>query len=295
MICLEAQVLIRNRYCLLAVLLLLAPGVLAQSMPSMEVELRAARSSSEIRYAWEAAVENYPLRATRLDLSVLSDKEQKEIQSLLSEPIKTYVGIGRDAYLTAVNWAMVKREGGFEIWQAQIHSAAALSLKVRFSDFDLGSGMSVKVYGLNDGTNAPVGEYTGRGLGDDGKFWSLAAIGDTVVVEYWLPAELEVHPGDFPFKVERVSHRFKDEEGKLSGVNVRRFVPRQSTCGSPIPVCSANNQVAQGVARYYITDNNGNAVQCSGTMLNNERGDGALYFLTAFQCKVPTSLRQLRV
>ena len=250
----------------------------------MEVDLRQAQPTPEIRHARKAAVENYPLRATRLDLSVLSDKEQKEIQSLLSDPIKTYVGIGRDAYLTAANWAMVKREGGFEIWQAQIHSAAALSLKVRFSDFDLGLGMSVKVYGLGGGVGVPVGEYTGRGLGDGGKFWSLSALGDTVVVEYWLPAELETYPDDFPFKVERISHRFRDEEGKLSGVNARRFVPRQSTCGSPIPVCSANNQVAQGVASYEVTDDNGNAVQCSGTMLNNERGDGALYFLTAFHC-----------
>ncbi len=250
----------------------------------MEVELRPARSSSEIRHARKAAVENYPLRATRLDLSVLSDKEQKEIKSLLSDPIKTYVGIGRDAYLTAANWAMVKREGGFEIWQAQIHSAAALSLKVRFSDFDLGSGMSVKVYGLGGGVGVPVGEYTGHGLGDGGKFWSLSALGDVVVVEYWLPAELEVHPDDFPFKVERISHRFSDEEGKLFGMNARRFIPRQSTCGSPIPVCSANNQVAQGVAGYEVTDYYGNTGYCTGALLNNRRRDGALYFLTAFHC-----------
>ena len=250
----------------------------------MEVELRPARSSSEIRHARKAAVENYPLRATRLDLSVLSDKEQKEIQSLLSDPIKTYVGIGRDVHLTAVNWGMVKREDEFEIWQAQIHSAAALSLKVRFRDFDLGSGMSVKVYGLRGGVDTSVGEYTGRGLGDAGKFWSLSALGDTVVVEYWFPAELEMYPDDFPFKVERISHRFRDEEGKLSGVNVRSFVPRQATCGAPASVCAVDYDSALGVARYYITDDNGDTGQCSGALMNNRLVDFAPYFLTAFHC-----------
>ena len=251
----------------------------------MKVELRPAQPSPEIRHAWKAAVENYPLRATQLDLSVLSDKEQEEIQSLLSDPIMTYVGIGRDTHLTAANWAMVEREDGFAIWQAQIHSAAALSLQVRFGDFDLGLGMSVKVYGLGGGGGTPVGEYTGRGSGNGGKFWSLAALGDTVVVEYWLPAEFKVYPDDFPFKVERISHSFRDEEGKLSGVNVRHLAPRRSTCGIPDPPdCSANSQVAKGVARYRITDSKGSVSQCTGSLLNNMLSDGALYFLTAFHC-----------
>ncbi len=285
MLCLRVEKLIRNRYCLLA-LLLLAPGVFSQSVPSMEVELRPARTSSEIRHARKAAVENYPLRATQLDLSVLSDKEQEEIQSLLSDPIKTYVGIGRDVYLTEANWAMVKREDGFSIWQAQIYSPAALSLNVRFSDFDLGLGMSVKVYGLGGGVGAPVGEYTDRGLGDGGKLWSLSVHGDTVVVEYWLPAEFETRPADFPFRVERLSHGFRDEEGRLSGVNVRSFVPRQSTCGSPLPVCAADDENAQGVALYFVTDHDGRRGQCSGVLLNNgnEPRNRTLYFLTAFHC-----------
>ena len=278
--------MIRNRYCLLAVLLLLAPGVLAQSMPSMEVELRPVRSSSEIRHAWKAAVENYPLRATRLDLSALSDKEQEDIQTKLSDPIKTYVGIGRDAHLTAANWAIVKQEDGFAIWQAQIHSAAALSLKVRFSDFDLGSGMSVKVYGLSGGVGISVGEYTGRGLGDGGKFWSLSALGDTVVVEYWIPAGREMYPDDFPFRVEKISHSFKDAEGKLSGKRARYYGLESCYDYNRFCVDDENFPEAEGVAIYNILDYRGNESQCSGSLLNNgdEPSDIALYFLTAFHC-----------
>ena len=286
MLCLEVQTLIRNRYCLLLGLLLLAPCAFSQSMPSMEIELRSARPSSEIRHAWKAAVENYPLRATRLDLSVLNDKEQEKTQSLLSDPINKYVGIGRDVHLTAANWAMVKREDGFAIWQAQIRSVAASSLQVRFSDFDLGLGMSVKVYGFNGG--APVGEYTGHGLGDGGIFLSLVAPGDTVVVEYRLPAELKMHPDDFPFKVKKITHYFKDREGKLSGVNANRFVPR-AACGDPIPVCSANERAGQGVGVIWVGNRySGEIIECSGALLNNRKRDGALYFLTAFTCIAPS-------
>ncbi len=252
----------------------------------MEIELRSARPSSEIRHAWKAAVENYPLRATRLDLSVLNDKEQEKTQSLLSDPINKYVGIGRDVHLTAANWAMVKREDGFAIWQAQIRSVAALSMQVRFNDFDLGLGMSVKVYGLSGAS--PVGEYMGRGLEDAGMFWSLAVPGDTVVVEYWLPAELKTHPGDFPFKVEKIIHYFKGAGGELSGVNVSRFVPRHTACGDPVPVCSANDRAGQGVGHLRMLDVSSlsapRVVECSGVLLNNRRRDSALYFLTSFYC-----------
>ena len=193
------------------------------------------------------------------------------------------MGIGRNVHLTTVNWAMVKREGGFAIWQAQIHSAAAFSLQVRFSDFDLEPGMSVKVYGLGGGVGAPVREYAGRGLGDGGKFWSLSVHGDTVVVEYWLPAELEMRPADFPFKVERISHRFRDEEGKLSGMNVRRFL--YASCRD-YTFCSddLNYPEARGVANYEFTNNDGRVGTCSGALLNNEKSDDTLYFLTAFHC-----------
>ncbi len=285
--CLGVQKLIRSRYCLLLVLLPLAPGVFSESMPgkesvpSKEVQQRDARSNSEIRHAWKVAVDNYPLRATRLDLSVLSDKEQEEIQNKLSDPTRSYAAIGRDAYLTTANWAIVKREDGFVVWQAQIHSAAALSLNVRFSDFDLEPGMSVKVYGLSGGTDGPVGEYTGRGLRDSGKFWSLAALGDTVVVEYWLPAGREMLPVDFPFKVKRVNHRFRDEEGKLSGMNARRLYPL--SCDDFFFCSNAPNYPeARGVANYMIV-NSGSS--CSGVLLNNKiEGDFTLYFLTAFHC-----------
>ena len=282
------QKLIRSRYCLLLVLLPLAPGVFSESMPgkesvpSKEVQQRDARSNSEIRHAWKAAVDNYPLRATRLDLSVLSDKEQEDIQTKLSDPTRSYVAIGRDAYLTTANWAMVKQEDGFAIWQAQIRSVAALSLNVRFSDFDLEPGMSVKVYGLSSRGDTSVGEYTGRGLGDGGKFWSLTAPGDTVVVEYWLPAGREIRPVDFPFRVKRVSHRFRDEEGKLSGKSARRYNLESCDDYNQFCVDAEGFPEAQGVANYRITEL---GYTCSGALLNNKiEGDFTLYFLTAFHC-----------
>ncbi len=209
-------------------LLLATTCVFAQSMPGMEVELQPT-TKPEVRHAQAAAINDYPSLATRLDLPTLTAEEQNEIRRLASDPTRAYVGIGREARLTTPNWALLEEgtEGDDQIWQAQIHSPTAVSLKVRFTDFTLAPETAVKVYSLHGSTGAPIGEYKGRGTSGNGTFWSLTVPGDTVVVEYWVSAKsAPEQPGAFPFKVERVSHTFRGNDGKLYGVDELREKPQ---------------------------------------------------------------------
>ncbi len=90
-----------------------------------------------------------------------------------------------------------------------------LNPKVRFTDFALAPETSVKVYALHGSPSAPIGEYKGSGTSHNGTFWSLTVPGNTVVMEYWIPAESTTKPGAFPFKVERISHTFRGNDSKL--------------------------------------------------------------------------------
>ena len=223
----------------LPAMLLATSCVFAQSMPGMEVELRPT-TRPEVRHAQAAAVNDYPSLATRLDLPALNIEEQREIKRLASDPTKAYVGIGREARLTTPNWALVEEEEGEEreesddrIWQAQIHSPDSLSLKVRFTDFALAPETSVKVYALHGSPSAPIGEYKGSGTSHNGTFWSLTVPGNTVVVEYWIPAKSTTEPGAFPFKVERISHTFRGKDGKLYGIDEPQEKPQSQSEGQP--------------------------------------------------------------
>ena len=108
-----------------------------------------------------------------------------------------------------------------------------LNPKVRFTDFALAPETSVKVYALHGSPNAPIGEYKGSGTSHNGTFWSLTVPGNTVVMEYWIPAESTTKPGAFPFKVERISHTFRGNDGKLYGINEPQEKPQSQSEGQP--------------------------------------------------------------
>ncbi len=278
--------------------LLATANEFAQGTHAMESGLWSVQPAPEIQHARDAALAVYPNRATRLDLPPLTPEEQEAIIAMVNDPAQMYVGIGRSVHLLSSNWAMVKQEDGFEVWQAQLHSPAALFLQVCCVDFNLASGMAVKVYSIEDSSSAHVWEYSGRGPEDGGAFWSLAVPGDTMVVEYWRPTGNQAKPKAFPFSIARISHIFRDEQGDVVGLDFHHFQARQeNSCfssgrkictNSPTSSESTNVlTVSKGIARYQVNNSTGTSWRCSGSLLNNETKDQALYFLTAWHCVGP--------
>ena len=84
-------------------------------------------------------------------------------------------------------------------------------MRVEFDDFSVGAG-SVWVH---DGTNV-AGPYTGRGLFDDGHFWSAAVFSGSIIVEYEpasdTPSELEP-----PFTIRAISHQARTAVDATAG------------------------------------------------------------------------------
>src|SRR5260370_33736890 len=68
---------------------------------------------------------------------------------------------------------------GTRIWRMAIQSPASRGMRVEFDNFSAGAG---RVW-VHDGVNA-AGPYTGRGLFDDGHFWSAAGFSGSIDSEY---------------------------------------------------------------------------------------------------------------
>ena len=70
-------------------------------------------------------------------------------------------------------------EDGERVWRMAIRSPGAAGIRVEFRNFSAGAG-NVWLY---DGDRV-AGPYTGRGIFDNGLFWSATVYSESVILEY---------------------------------------------------------------------------------------------------------------
>ncbi len=272
----------------------IASGALAfgQDQESLVDQGFSASPLPEVQHAREAARSVYPTRAQRLDLGDFSTQEEDKILELLSVSTVNYTGIYREVRLQRANWALVKQEDGIDVWQAHIHSPAAVSLGVYLRNFHLDPGMAVKLYSLTDEED-PVEEHTGEGLaGNRDGFWSYPMSGDAIVVEFRTPTASGLEPDAFPFAVEKASHTFKDRNGELPGTQLQKFQARSGECQYHDKTENTADFVNSDMPAHVRKASLGTVLICvngehasgcgTGSLLKNKSGDGALYALSVW-------------
>jgi hypothetical protein len=161
-------------------------------------------------------------------------------------------------------------DDGRRLWRLALHSESALALRVHFTVFDLGNG---RVW-MHDGTGADseiFGPYTGKGIHDDGEFWSDLVAAPVAVIEY--------EPGDgsetLPFRITEISHY---SQLAMSGpASAAASCNLDSTC-SPEWANTARSVALIAFER------DGSSGVCSGTLLNTRNNSRIPYFLTADHC-----------
>ncbi len=87
------------------------------------------------------------------------------------------------------------------LWRLRVTSPGARALRVHFQDFDVGAG-SVWLHTADGQIDGP---YGGRGMYDDGDFWSDIVFGENVTIEY-LPDSAAPSEETAPFRIAAVSH-----------------------------------------------------------------------------------------
>ena len=162
-------------------------------------------------------------------------------------------------------------EGG-RIWRMAIHSPGSRGMRVEFSSFAVGAG---RVW-VHDGTHS-AGPYTGRGLFDDGHFWSGAVFANSAIVEYEpaadAPAELEP-----PFEIRAITHQARTALDATAGTD-----DPADYCELDVNCFADWKPAMSSVGQISVVDQ-GDEVLCSGSLVATRDNSFKPYFLTAGHC-----------
>lgn len=149
-----------------------------------------------------------------------------------------------------------------------VRSEGARYLRVLFKDFSLPAGARVFVYSKS-APDAYAGPYDGRGLWNDGTFWTPALRGDELVIEYLSPAGKQSN--DVPFTVSEIAHIYKDQ-----------FTPDAAgACNLEVTAPWANAAKSVGMLQFVT---GGLVALCTGTLLNDSNTNLDHHVLTANHC-----------
>lgn len=175
-----------------------------------------------------------------------------------------------DVPIDALNDSAFYRVAEGDVRVSAVVSKGALYTRVRFKGMQLPAGARVFVYSMSDPSEY-YGPYEGRGLSEDGTFWTPPMKGDGVIIEYIAPNGTT---SESPFKVSEVSHIYKDVFGTDGPA---------ASCNLEVPAQWA--EVAKSVGMLQFTTGGGEAL-CTGTLLNDNVADATPipYLLTANHC-----------
>jgi hypothetical protein len=229
-------------------------------------------------------------RPVRFAMDRLSVFENAKIDFTVSPP---RTGVHRDlpaGIIEKGQWTAL--EDGRRVWRLEISSDGASALRVYFDDFEAGDG-KVWIYGPDGFVDGP---YSGRGIFDDGAFWSALIESDSIVVEYE-PAETAE---SVPFRLTKVSHRVAAPSSGREGTALLRSIgiaadpirlgPLADEGKDPAAACNLDvacySEWSQAAAMVGLVEfeYNGQPADCSGTLVATRNNSSKPYFLTAAHC-----------
>lgn len=219
------------------------------------------------------------------DLSLTTDKDG--IQTLVTPPLKTDELIARHiaahkpgrplrigepfALQAGTNdvgtWST---QGDEAIWRLRIHSPNARSINLGLSHFHLPEGASLWL--LDDQGEAAMRPFTAADNKDHGQLWTPLVVGEEMMLELRVPLALQ---DQVALSLGSINAGFVDLDDPWAAV-------KSGSCNVDV-VCPEGDQwrdQIRSVGAYTISG----VDYCSGTLVNNARGDGTPYFLTARHC-----------
>ncbi len=203
----------------------------------------------------------------------LSSLSETEIAQLAEPGARLKTGIRRSLAphaLASGNWETTSE--GSRVWRMAIRSPGSRGMRVEFDNFSAGAG---RVW-VHDGSHA-AGPYTGRGLYDDGHFWSSAVFSGTAIVEYEPApgAPLELQP---PFEIRSITHQARTALDATAGTK-----DPADYCELDVNCYPDWHSSLSSVGMISYVDN-GDEFLCSGSLVSTRDNSFKPYFLTAGHC-----------
>jgi hypothetical protein len=194
----------------------------------------------------------------------------------------------RSVPLSTLEWAAA--ESGVRVARIEVVSPGAAALRVALSLAGPERGLTLRFAGA--AADAPVfGPFEAKALALAGSrgalYWSPVLEGDVAIVELRMPADAALE--DIVLAIPRVSHQV------VSSLHLRQLSAKDAkaigasgSCNLDIacvvPATQAILEAAKAVARMNFVNDDGRAVSCTGTLLNDSIRSFTPYFFTANHC-----------
>jgi hypothetical protein len=205
----------------------------------------------------------------------LAPLSESETMRLAEPGTRLKVGIHRNLPPEAVStgrWETLA--SGTRVWRMALRSPGSRGIRVEFRNFSVGGG---NVW-LHDGDHV-AGPYTGRGIFDNGEFWSGTVLSESVILEYEPAADApeEQRP---PFEIRTIAHHAR--AATLGRSNTEMKDPADY-CELDAN-CYADWKSSLNTVALIAFEDGGNSVMCSGSLLATRDNSFKPYFLTAGHC-----------
>ncbi len=263
--------------------LFLAVFVLASSAWGQAVEPAFFDGGRQSKEAVEREAPSLGLSLPAPAAAALPPLDPDELERLQAQKRPApVIGIHRSLPAEAVK---TTAEGAWQataagrLWRLRVTSPDARALRIHFQDFDVGKG-SVWLHAADGQVGGP---YSGRGIYDDGDFWSDIVFGDSATIEY-LP-DPAVEPAEAtPFRIAAVGH-IRSVPGLVGGGGP----PSPSSHTEPAPchldaTCYSDWSENASAVALILFERDGNTYGCSGALLIDRQETFIPYFLTAAHC-----------
>lgn len=188
-------------------------------------------------------------------------------------------GVKRDVSVTLANGAWIGTPDGGLMWSVDVLAVGAFGVRLGFSDIDLPGGAELTAYAV-ERPERLAGPYQGRGLWDNGSTYTQTLFGSRIRVELYLPPGVEANSKFFALR--ELQHVYRDPAGDVQ--------TDEGACHNDVTCFPAWANVARAAAG--IGTLNGNALFCSGQLVNTVAGDQSPYYLTANHCLSSASSAQ---
>ena len=203
----------------------------------------------------------------------LASLSESEMARLAEPGSRLKTGIRRTLAPHAMasgNWETTSE--GTRLWRMAIRSPGSHGMRVEFDNFSVGEG---RVW-VHDGLHV-TGPYTGRGVYDDGHFWSGAIFSGSAIVEYEPApgAALELQP---PFQIRAITHQTRTALDATAGKK-----DPADYCELDVNCYPDWHTSLSSVGMISFVDN-GDEILCSGSLVATRDNSFKPYFLTAGHC-----------
>jgi len=166
------------------------------------------------------------------------------------------------------------------VWTSIIESEGATALRLHFENFDLPQGVALYLYNESGQAQGP---YSGKGLDEDGEFWSHTIFGERIVLQ--LHAEDGADLKSVRFDIVGLlptNDRFLLAKG-YNDLVAHKLCDRNVDCVENAMCQSGFNTFKKAAAHIKFIEN-GRSYLCSGALINDTASGAIPWFTTANHC-----------